>query len=113
MQDTEAPYARYLYVMGMPSFGAGGAQKKFIELDGYPEIEHATCFAVHPNNPWVFYAVGNTVYYFDLEGHKAEPIHLDSETTVSYTHLDVYKRQVLWSSVKLCGTNPERCGVGK
>ena len=80
LQDTEAPYTRYLYVMGMPSFGAGGAQKKFIELDGYPEIENATCFAVHPNNPWVFYAVGNTVYYFDLEGHKAEPIHLDSET---------------------------------
>lgn len=27
LQDTEAPYTRYLYVMGMPSFGAGGAQK--------------------------------------------------------------------------------------
>lgn len=50
-----------------------------MKLD-YPEIEKATCFAVHPNNPWVFYAVGNTVYYFDLEGHQANPIHLEGET---------------------------------
>lgn len=77
LQDTEAPYSRYLYVMKV---SGGITQTKFMKLDGYPEIENATCFAVHPNNPWVFYAAGNTVYYFDLEGHQAEPIHLDGET---------------------------------
>ena len=76
LQDTEAPYSRYLYVMSVMS---GITQTKFMKLD-YPEIEKATCFAVHPNNPWVFYAVGNTVYYFDLEGHQANPIHLEGET---------------------------------
>ena len=50
-----------------------------MKLD-YPGIEKATCFAVHPSLPWLFYAVGNTVYHFDMEGHQAEPIHLDGET---------------------------------
>lgn len=77
LQDTEVSYSRYLYVMKV---SGGITQTKFMKLDGYPEIDKATCFAVHPNNPWVFYAVGNTVYYFDLEGHQAEPIHLDGET---------------------------------
>ena len=39
------------------------------------------CFAyIRTTRCGYFMLSGNTVYYFDLEGHKAEPIHLDSET---------------------------------
>lgn len=78
LQDVEAPNSRYLYVMKVSAYG-GVTQTKFMKLD-YPGIEKATCFAVHPSLPWLFYAVGNTVYHFDMEGHQAEPIHLDGET---------------------------------
>lgn len=78
LQDTEAPYSRYLYAMKVGAYG-GVTQTKFMKLD-YPEIEKATCFAVHPSLPWLFYAVGNTVYHFDLEGHQIDPIHLAGET---------------------------------
>ena len=70
LQDTEAPYTRYLYVMGMPSFGAGGAQKKFIELDGYPKLRMLRVLPYIRIIRGYFYAVGNTVYYFDLKGIK-------------------------------------------
>ena len=34
-------------------------------------------------------------YYIFCEGQQTEPQYFDGFKTVSYTHLDVYKRQVL------------------
>lgn len=77
LQDPGKPSERYMYVLKVS--GSTVTQSKYLKLD-YPEIDKATCFAVHPSLPWLFYAVGNTVYLCDLEGHYAKPVHLDGET---------------------------------
>lgn len=55
--------------MYMMRIGTGITQRKYVELNDAPDISKAECFAVYPASNWLFYAVGNTIYQYDLNGH--------------------------------------------
>ncbi|MFR7875426.1 MAG: hypothetical protein ACLU4J_02945 [Butyricimonas paravirosa] len=78
LQDVEAPNSRYLYVMKVSAYG-GVTQTKFMKwiIRGLKKQLVLQYILVYLG---CCYAVGNTVYHFDMEGHQAEPIHLDGET---------------------------------
>lgn len=75
--EDAGTHKRYMYMMKVAT---GITQRKFHPLDDAPEIEKATCFAVHPSSNWLFYAVENKVYLYDMNGHSATPIALVNET---------------------------------
>lgn len=60
--------------MYMMSVNTGIIQRDCKELDAAPGIAQATCFAVYPNSNWLFYAVGNKVYQYDMNGHSVEVV---------------------------------------
>ena len=74
--EDAGTHKRYMYMMKVAS---GITQRKFIPLDDAPEIDKAEHFAVHPSSNWLFYAVGNKVYLYDMNGHSAIPIQLANE----------------------------------
>lgn len=76
LEDADT-HKRYMYMMKINS---GITQRKFLTLDDAPEIENAEHFAVYPFSNWLYYAVGNKVYQYDMNGHCATPILLKDET---------------------------------
>ncbi|MFR7810043.1 MAG: hypothetical protein ACLU4N_12645 [Butyricimonas faecihominis] len=67
LQDVEAPNSRYLYVMKVSAYG-GVTQTKFMKwiIRGLKKQLVLQYILVYLG----FYAVGNTVYHFDMEGHR-------------------------------------------
>lgn len=74
-----------LWLYGISCLGIGGetieqAAGFYYQIDA-PEIEKATCFAIHPISYFLFYAVENKIYQYDMVSKKCRqlPIVLDSE----------------------------------
>ena len=75
LEDSDT-HRRYLYMMKIAS---GITQRKFLPLDDATDIDKAEHFAVYPSANWLFYAVGNTVYQYDMNGNVTNPIVLENE----------------------------------
>ena len=75
--------------MYMMSVGMGITQRDCKELDAAPEIDRATCFAIYPTSNWLFYAVGNKVYQYDLNGHSVEVVTFTDET-VTFLKFNIF-----------------------
>lgn len=73
--------------MYMMRIASGISQRKYVELDEAPEIDKATCFAVYPASNWLFYAVENTVYQYDLNGHFEKIVFADEKITFLKFHI--------------------------
>ena len=79
LQDVEAPNSRYLYVMKVSAYGGGNSNVKFMKLI-ISGIEKATLVLQYIPVYLGYFMLSAIRYHFDMEGHQAEPIHLDGET---------------------------------
>ena len=61
----------WLYGFNIQGMGETIAQADnyYYQIDA-PEIEKATCFAIHPISYFLFYSVGNKIYQFDMVSKK-------------------------------------------
>ena len=70
-------HKRFIYIMSLSS---GITQSNMVDLSAATDIEKAKCFAVYPSLNWLFYAVDNLVYLFDMNKNLTTPIRLTNET---------------------------------
>lgn len=77
--EEPGTHKRFIYTMTMGAYG-GVTQTGLVDLSEATDIEKAKHFAVYPNLNWLFYAVDNQVYLFDMNKNLATPITLKGET---------------------------------